>query len=141
MEVNTLQEKRRYERYPIYCPIEYKSEDHYPKEPSVTLNISEAGALITVGRELPLLSNLIIKLMLKDEVLFVISQIRHIRQKQNEEAFEAGIEFWDKPRDFDKKFHGELKAIKEYQRKYRKNQGSDISLSEASLNWYKDAEY
>ncbi len=141
MPVNTPRNKRRYERYPIYCPLEYKAEDEHPKEPSITLNISEGGALITTGRELPVPSNLIIKLKLKDETFFIISKVKHVRQAQDDGAYEAGVEFWDKPRSFGEKFCDELEAITSYQERYKEAQGSDISLAEASLNWYKNAGY
>ena len=79
MSESIEQEKRRYERYPIYCPLEYKSEDIQPKEPSTTLNISEGGALISARRDLPVSSNIILKFKLRDDMFFIIGRVKHIR--------------------------------------------------------------
>lgn len=135
------QEKRRHERYPVYCPLEYKAEDTHPKEPCVTLNISEGGALISVKRGLPLASNLIMKLKLKDETFFIISKVKHVRQGGESDAYEVGVEFWDKPRVFSEKFYDEINGIKDYQKNYKAEHGDDISLAEASVNWYKNTSY
>ena len=138
MSENIAQEKRRYERYPIYCPLEYKAEDPQPKEPSITLNISEGGALISVKRDLAVSSNVILKFRLRDEMFFIIGKVKHIQPDENEGAYGIGIEFWDKPKTFTKKFHEELDGIRNYQKRYKEEQGDDLSLAEASLNWYKN---
>ena len=139
MTANSAQDRRRHERYPIYCPLEYKAEDDQPKEPAITLNISENGALVSARRNLPINSNVILKFLLKDEMFFIIGKIRHIRQNDKKEIYEAGIEFWDKPRTFTKKFYDELQGIMEYQKRQKQELGNDISLAEASLDWYKDS--
>ena len=79
MSDNFTQEKRRHERYSIYCPLEYKAEDTQPKEPSITLNISEGGALISTKRNLPVSSNVILKFRLKDEMFFIVGKVKHIQ--------------------------------------------------------------
>ena len=135
---NVEQEKRRHERYPIYCPLEYKAEDVQPKEPSITLNISESGALISAKRELAVSSNVILKFKLRDEMFFIIGKVRHVRQYDGGNSYDIGVEFWDRPKTFTKKFYEELEGIRDYQRRYKEEQGDDISLAEASLNWYKD---
>lgn len=132
------QERRRYERFPIYCPIEYKAEDQLPKESSVTLNVSEGGALISAKRDLSSSANLILKLRLRDQLFFIIGKVKHVRQEDNDNGYSIGVEFWDRPRTFTKKFQEELRSIQEYRKKYEKAHGSEISLAEASINWYKD---
>ena len=139
MTENSPQDRRRHERYPIYCPIEFKAEDEQPKEPSMTLNVSEGGALISAKRDLSAFSSLIIKLKLRDELFFLLGKVKHVRQDGNNDTYEVGLEFWDRPKTFTKKLYEELDGIKNYQKKYREEQGSEISLPEASLNWYKDA--
>ena len=133
-----MQNRRRFERYPIYCPLEYKAEDELPKESSLTLNISEGGALISVKRGLPISSNVILKFKLRDELFFIIGKVKHAKPGEGGAAYEAGIEFWDRPKAFAKKFYEELDGIKGYQKQYKDEQGADISLAEASLNWYKN---
>ena len=138
MSEKTTQEKRRHERYPIYCPLEYKAEDAQPKEPSITLNISEGGALISAKRDLAVSSNIILKFKLKDEMFFIIGKVKHVRPDDSNGSYDIGIEFWDRPKTFTKKFYEELEGIRDYQKKYKEEQGDDISLAEASLNWYKN---
>lgn len=137
MSVNPEQEKRRYERYPIYCPLEYKAEDAQPKESSITLNISEGGALISARRDLSVSSNVILKLRLRDEMFFIIGKVKHVRPDENNNVYEVGVEFWDRPKTFAAKFYEELDGIRDYQKRYQDEEGGEISLPEASLNWYK----
>lgn len=138
MTESTSQERRRFERYPIYCPLEYKAEDEQPKESSVTLNFSEGGALISTRRNLSPSSNIILKIKLRDELFFIIGKVKHVQPGENGDTYEIGVEFWDKPQTFAKKFHEELGGIMDYQKRCRDEQGDDMSLAEASLNWYKD---
>jgi len=138
MEEKQVSERRRWERYPIYCPLEYKAEDNQPKEPSTTLNISEGGAMISARRALIISSNVILKFRLRDEMFFMIGKVRHARPGENNHAYELGVEFWEKPKTFTKKLYEELEGIKNYQKRYKEEQGSEISLEEASLNWYKN---
>jgi hypothetical protein len=101
------------------------------------LNLSEGGALISTRRELPFSSNVILKFKLRDELFFLIGRIKHSRLEETSDAYEVGVEFWDKPRAFAKKFYEELEAIMNYRKKCADEQGGEISLAEASLNWYK----
>ena len=137
MSDNITQDKRRHERYPICCPLEYKAEDAQPKEPSITLNISEGGALISARRDLAVSSNVILKFRLRDERFFIIGKVKHARSDENNNAYEIGVEFWDRPKTFAAKLYEELDGIKDYQKRYKEEQGGEISLPEASLNWYK----
>jgi Tfp pilus assembly protein PilZ len=141
MTETSTQERRRYERYPVYCPLEFKAEDEQPKEPSITLNVSEGGALISSKRSLRPSSNIILKMKFKDELFFIIGKVKHSAPGANDDdAHEVGVEFWDKPKSFTKKFYEELEGIKGYQRKCSEEQGNDISLAEASMGWYREAD-
>ena len=104
MSENITQEKRRHERYPIYCPLEYKAEDARPKESSITLNISEGGALISARRGLAVSSNVILKFKLRDEMFFIIGKVKHVKPGDNGDTYEIGLEFLDRPKTFAKKF-------------------------------------
>ncbi|MDD5428148.1 MAG: PilZ domain-containing protein [Candidatus Omnitrophica bacterium] len=138
MRDDPVQERRCHERFPVYCPLEYKGEDFLPKEPSVTLNVSEGGALISAKRELPVDSNIILKFKFQDELFFIIGKVKHIRAADGEESYEVGIQFWDKPKAFTRKFIEELEGIKEYRRRCSVARGFEVSLAEASMEWYKD---
>jgi hypothetical protein len=130
--------RRRCERFPLYCPVEFKTKDASPKEASVTLNISENGALILARRAMALYSNIILKFNMGGELLFLIGEVRHTCLGRDGGAYEIGVEFWDKPRAFKDKFNAELTGIMDYQKRYKEEQGGEISLAEASLNWYKE---
>ncbi len=136
MTETTAHDKRRYKRYPIYCPLEYKAEDDYPKEAAITLNISEGGALISANRGLEIGSSVIIKVKLRDETFFIIGRVRHIKHDQSNNVHEVGVEFWDKPRTFTKRFNEELEGIMDYQKKQVQEQNREISLAEASMSWF-----
>ncbi len=131
-------ERRRYERFSVYCPLEYKTEDNRPKESSVTLNVSEGGALISSKSEFEPDSNIIIKFRMKDELFFLIGTVKHVRKSVGDGNFEIGVEFWNKPPSFSEKFNEEMAGIIEYQRRCGEEQGQEISLAEASIGWYKD---
>ena len=137
MSENPTQEKRRHERYSIYCPLEYKAEDAQPKESSITLNISEGGALISAKRGLAVSSNVILKFKLGDEMFFIIGKVKHVRPDEFNSAYDIGIEFWSLPKTFTNKFYEELDGIRDYRKRYKEEEGGDLSLAEASLNWYK----
>ena len=108
------------------------------REPSTTLNLSEGGALIFAKRKLAPSSNVILKFKIRDELFFIIGKVKHVKPGDRDDTYEMGIEFWDRPKTFAKKFYEELDGIRGYQKRYRDEQGSDMSLAEASLNWYKD---
>lgn len=136
MTETTAQDKRRYKRYPIYCPVEYKAEDDQPKEASLTLNISEGGALMSTNRDLEIGSNVIVKIKLHDETFFIIGRVKHIKRAQGDSAHEVGVEFWDKPNAFTKRFYEELEEIIDYQKRQAEEQEREVSLPEASMSWF-----
>jgi Tfp pilus assembly protein PilZ len=138
MNDDPAQERRCHERFPVYCPLEYKGEDFLPKEPSVTLNVSEGGALISAKRKLPIASNIILKFKLQEELFFIIGKVKHIRSAVSDGAYEIGVQFWDKPKAFARKFLEELEGIKEYRRRCSEARGCEVSLAEASMDWYRD---
>lgn len=135
-----VEEKRRYERYPIYCPLEYKDENVQPKESSVTLNISEGGALISARRKLEVSSNIIMKFRLKNDLLFLIGKIKHVRQDVVGDSYEIGVEFRSKPRTFVRRLYEELDEIRALQKRQSEQRGAEISLAEASIEKYQDVE-
>ncbi len=78
------------------------------------------------------------KLSLKGGLFFIIGKVKHVCRDALNDVYEIGLEFWDKPKTFAKKFYEELEGIMDYRRRYKEEGGGEISLAEASLNWYKD---
>ena len=131
-----MDERRKYPRYPIYCPIEYRSEDSEPVDRSITLNLCEGGALISTKRQLERGAKLVIKIALKGEIFFMRATVVHVEFEEANQVYNIGVEFQQNPFDFVSRFYDELEAIMLYQRLYSKETARPISLAEASLNWY-----
>lgn len=136
MTESTLQDKRRHKRYDICCPLEYKAEDSQPKEAAITSNISEGGALISSNRSLGIGSNVIIKVKFRDETFFIIGRVRHVMADEENDLYEVGVEFWDRPRAFSKRFCEELEGIISHQAVQSREQRREVSLAEASMSWF-----
>ena len=93
--------------------------------------------MISARRALAVSSNVILKFKLGDEMFFIIGKVKHVQPDESSGSYDIGIEFWDRPKTFTKKFYEELDGIRDYQKRYKEEQGGEISLPEASLNWYK----
>jgi len=133
IEVN---ERRRFRRYPIYCPIEYKCENEEPRGASITLNLSEGGALITTKHEISPDTRLIIKMVLRGEIFFVRAKVVHVQYARDEGLYNVGVEFTQSTFNFTRKFYEEMEAIMLYQRQCSRETGRPISIAEASMKWY-----
>jgi len=129
-------ERRKYPRYPIYCPIEYRPEGSAPPGTCITLNLCEGGALISTRKQLPAGATLIIKISLRGEIFFVRAKVVHVEYEEKGGIYTIGVEFQQNPFSFVRRFYDELEAIMLYQRQYAKETGRPISLAEASINWY-----
>ncbi|MCM8761484.1 MAG: PilZ domain-containing protein [Candidatus Omnitrophica bacterium] len=129
-------ERRRFPRYPIYCPIEYRCENDAPAGSSITLNLCEGGALISTDKRLETGSRLIIKISMKGEIFFLRARVVHVEHDDTIGVYTIGVEFLHSPLDFARKFYDELEAIMLYRRQFAKESGRPISLAEASINWY-----
>lgn len=132
-------DRRRYKRYSIYCPIEYRSEDETPIEASITLNLCEGGALISTHKPLKIDSRLIIKITLNGEPFYIRARVVHFNCEKGGGLYTVGIEFCDNPINFVQRFYEELETIMLYQRQFCKEAGRTLSLSEASIKWYSSA--
>ena len=132
-----MEERRRFQRYPIYCPIEYKCEDSQPRKASITINISEGGALISAENLIEVATNLIIKIYFKNHDFFVKARVVHVQNGIEGDPFKIGVEFLESSLNFIRKFYEELETIMFYQRRYSKESARPISLTEASMRWYK----
>lgn len=132
-------ERRRFKRYSIYTPLQYKAEDGPPKEPSITLNISEGGALISVNRKLDESADLIIRMFLKNEEFFIRSRVVHAQRFSDKDPYSVGVEFLDRTDCFAMKFYEELETIMFYQRCYSEEAARPITLAEASMKWYRNS--
>ena len=129
-------ERRRHKRYPIYCPIEYKSQDDNPIDSSVTLNISEGGALISTKRILKPNTDIIVKMVLSNTVFFVRARVVHAEDEELRRIYNIGVEFKDNSLTFLRRYYEEIEAIMCYQRECALRTGNDIALPEASMKWY-----
>lgn len=129
-------DRRKFTRYPVYCPIEYRCEDGSPIDPSVTLNLSEGGALITSNRFLPLSTKLIIKMSFKGQPFFVRAKVVHVRSEKGSDTYSVGVEFLQNPFNFVRKFYEQIETIMLFQREYSAEAGRPVTLAEASMKWY-----
>ena len=132
-------ERRRFKRYPLYCPIQYKEEGIRPRDLSITLNISEGGALISLNRKLDASSGLIVRMFLRSREFFIRSRVVHIERSSPEDPYSIGIEFLERTASFAMKFYEELETILFYQSRYGEEMGKAISLAEASMKWYRNS--
>ena len=133
-----MEDRRRYNRYPVYCPIQFKTEDQRPRAASVTINLSEGGALITTDAQVEIPDTMIIKIRMKNEEFFIRSRVVHVQYGPDNGLYNVGLEFIDTPVEFRERFYEELEAIMLYQRNYTNEMGKDISLAEASVRWYRE---
>ncbi|MDP3730748.1 MAG: PilZ domain-containing protein [Candidatus Omnitrophota bacterium] len=132
-------EKRRFKRYSVYWPLQYKSEDGIPKESSISLNISEGGALVSVNRKLDLSAGLIVRMFLRNEEFFIRSRVVHIERFSERDPYNVGIEFLESTAGLVMKFYEELESIMFYQRHYSEEMDRTISLAEASMKLYRNS--
>ncbi len=133
-----MEDRRRFTRYPVYCPIQYKCQDDQPREATVTMNLSEGGALISTHRELSVPAPMIVKIVMKNEEFYIRSRVVHIQYGQDSGLYNVGVEFIDTPREFRERFFEELEAIMLYQRQFQNETGAELSLAEASVQWFKE---
>ena len=134
--VIVMTERRKYPRYPVYCPVEYRCENDAPADTSITLNLCEGGALISTTKQIDKGAKLIIKISLKGEIFFIRGRVVHVEYEDCNKIYNIGVEFTENPLRFVRKLYDEIEAIMLYQRQYAKETGRPISLAEASLNWY-----
>lgn len=131
-----IEDRRRYSRYPIYCPIEYRCEDSGPIASSVTLNLCEGGALITSPGYIPPATRMIIKMSLKGETFFVRARVVHVSAAADNDVYNTGVEFLQNPFNFVRKLYEQVETIMLYQHQYSNEAGRPITLAEASMKWF-----
>jgi len=131
-----VEERRRFKRYEICCPAQYRYYYHGPKNHSLTINMSEGGALISTTHLIDVATNILVKFFLRDEDFSIQARVVHFQIKTKDGAYHLGIEFLDRSRNFVFNFYEELELITLYQRQYIEEMGRAISLSEASIKWY-----
>jgi len=134
-----MDERRRFPRFPILTPMEYRSERYGHREDSITINFSEVGVMISTTKRLDITTGLIMRFLLRGEEFFIRGRVVHIQSGPDERPYKIGVEFMERPYRFIKKFHEEVEAITLYQRHYEKETGAEIPLSEASARWYRTA--
>ena len=129
-------DRRMYQRYPIYCPIEYRCEDPAFAETSVTLNLGEGGALISTNRFHKTEAHLMVKISLKGEVFFIRSKVVHAHPEKHDALYSVGVEFLQSPPGFIRSLYEELETIMLYQSQAGAEAGNPLTLSEASIKWF-----
>lgn len=132
-------ERRKFKRFPIYCPLVYKAEGNLPRERSISINMSEGGAMMSSNRCLALGANLIVRLLLAKREFFLRSRIVHIQQQSTSDPYYMGIEFLDKRADFILKFYEEIEGIMHYRKLLSEENGREATLAEASMKWYRNS--
>jgi len=100
-------ERRGYERYNVRCALEYRCEQGLLADSSVTLNLSERGALISTRHALKRGMRLIVRIVLDGLAFFLRSRVAHVERK-NWISYKAGIEFLDAPQGFMRGFYREF---------------------------------
>ena len=133
-----LEERRRFIRYPIYCPAQYKRQSVLFRDPSITINISEGGALITTRKGIDISSGLILRFCFKGKDFNIRSRVVHVQYDIQSSLYSVGVEFLERPVDFIMNFYAEIGTIMLLQRKLTEESGTEISLAEASIKWYSD---
>lgn len=129
-------ERRKFRRYSVYCPIEYKCEDDNPIDSSITINVSEGGALICTKKPLSQATKLIIKMNLKGEVFFIRARVVYVDSVPEQGTYKVGVQFMENSFSFIRRLYEEIEEIMLYQREYAKETGEQISLLDASKKWY-----
>jgi len=132
-------ERRRFKRFPIYCPLQYKVEDSSPKKNSISLNISEGGTMLSTDRTVEVGSSLIVRMHLARSEFFVRAKVVHIQHPMGWAANNIGVEFLDKASAFILKFYEEVEGVMRYRKLYSEEMGKDVSLTEASMKWYRNS--
>lgn len=130
-------ERRRFKRYAIYHPLEFKMDNDEPRIGSITLNLSEAGALISAKSEICPQERVIIRIDLARHEFFLRSRVIHVQNEMDEELHNFGIELLDTNPYFAQCFYREIESLMLYQRLYAEEAGKEVSLAEASLKWYR----
>ena len=138
MEENII-ERRKFVRYPIYCPIQFKCKDSSPRDASVTINIGEGGALIATRKEIDVNAEFILRFYFNQKEFLIRSRVVHIQYGLESGLYSIGAEFLDRPLDFILNFYDEIEAVMFLQRKIKEERGHEISMAEASIKWYSDA--
>lgn len=133
-----MEDRRRFKRYSIYCPVQYKPESG-SRDSSITMNLSEGGALISTTSPLSVSDNLIIRITLKNKDYFVRSRVIHVQDELSGGQYSVGVEFLERPEDFAMRFYEELETIMLYRRHVGEATGRELSLAEASMRWYRRA--
>jgi c-di-GMP-binding flagellar brake protein YcgR len=131
-----IEDRRRYPRYSIYCPIEYRCEDGGPLDASITLNLCEGGALITTPRYIGPSSRIIIRITLKGRVFFVRARVVHVSAAQHSDVYNTGVEFLQSPFDFVRRMYEQIETIMLFQMQYSREAARPVTLAEASMKWF-----
>ena len=131
-----VHDRRRYPRFSIYCPIQYTAEGKRAMERAITLNMSEGGAFISTHNLIGTGTALSLRLLLQDAYISVAGRVVHAIKEDRSNLSNIGVEFINRTSEYINRFNKEIDAITIYQRQSSDRNGREVSLAEASLNWY-----
>lgn len=133
-------ERRRFVRYPVYCPIQYRCEDERMRDETIALNMSEGGILLSTKRLLGVAARLIVRVFFRKEDFAIPGRVVHIHPDGcDRKVYNVGVEFRDLPARFIQRFYEEINGIALYQARVAATSGLEVTMAEASMNWYKDS--
>ena len=134
-----LNDRRRCPRFPVLAPVEYNYDYNKPKEPSRTLNISEAGALISTRGFIGRGSNLTLGIFLKSGYSTLRSRVTYIEKQARGDGYRAGLQFMEPSKDYINNFRREIDELELFKIRCSREAGREVPLSEASARYYEHA--
>jgi len=131
------QERRRFKRYAVCLPIQYQREYGLSRDRSITINVSEGGMLISARRLIDIAASILLKFLLRHEDFFLRGRVVHVQRTDDFNPYSVGVEFLARPQSFIRRLYEELEILMLYQRQCNEELGAEISLTEASVRWYR----
>jgi Tfp pilus assembly protein PilZ len=108
-------------------------------ERAITLNMSEGGAFISTHNLIGTGTALSLRLLLQDAYISVAGRVVHAIKEDRSNLSNIGVEFINRTSEYINRFNKEIDAITIYQRQSSDRNGREVSLAEASLNWYRNS--
>jgi len=127
-----MKERRKWKRYPIAYPIEFR-EGHVTNAPEL-LDVSSGGIAFTSPEKLDQDDKVELFLFMKKKRVHLQAKVVHAMTRDGERFF-IGAKLVDIPDDFINLLHREMDEIKELHR-HKKNHTEDTpSFSDASTEY------
>ncbi|MBF0252234.1 MAG: PilZ domain-containing protein [Candidatus Omnitrophica bacterium] len=130
-------DRRKYIRHLLVSPLEYKVEDEIPFSKTHTVDMGEGGLLFTAKNDVPIGSQIEIKMPLYEKVFNIKAKVVHTAKDPEDQLFKIGVSFSSYSDAFKVKLIEQIYLIEEYRVLRSLQLGRDISLQEASEEWIK----